>query len=278
MKIVSFNVNGIRARLHQLQELVERQRPDIIGLQETKAQDADFPLAAVQELGYQVQYHGQKSHYGVALMSRCEPLEVQKGFPDDTEDDQRRLLAASFALDDGGKLWVLNGYFPQGESRSHPTKFPAKERFYTKLHDFLQHRFDPSDRLVVMGDLNVAPDDLDVGIGADNAKRWLRTGKCSFLPEERQWLQNLQEWGLVDTFRAKKPLADNRFSWFDYRSRGFDREPKRGLRIDLLLASQSLAECCSDVGIDYDIRAMERPSDHCPIWAEFNLDVFKKAE
>ena len=278
MKIVSFNVNGIRARLHQLQELVEQHRPDIIGLQETKAQDADFPLAAVQELGYRVQYHGQKGHYGVALMSRCEPLEVQKGFPDDNEDAQRRLLTASFALADGGKLWVINGYFPQGESRSHATKFPAKERFYAKLLDFLQQRFSPADRLVVMGDLNVAPHDLDVGIGVDNAKRWLRTGKCCFLPEERQWLQGLQEWGLVDTFRARNPLVDDGFSWFDYRSRGFDREPKRGLRIDLLLASQPLVACCSGVGIDDHIRAMERPSDHCPVWAEFDLIVNEKVK
>lgn len=171
---------------------------------------------------------------------------------------------------------MVNGYFPQGESRNHPTKFPAKERFYAKLLEFLQQRFSPADRLVVMGDLNVAPDDLDIGIGTDNAKRWLRTGKCSFLPEERQWLKNLQEWGLVDTFRVKNPLADNCFSWFDYRSRGFDRDPKRGLRIDLLLASQSLSDCCKGVGIDYDIRGMERPSDHCPVWAEFNLSAFEK--
>ena len=278
MKIVSFNVNGIRARLHQLQELVEQHRPDIIGLQETKAQDADFPLAAVQELGYRVQYHGQKGHYGVALMSRCEPVDVQKGFPDEEEDAQRRLLTASFALADGGKLWVINGYFPQGESRSHATKFPAKERFYAKLLEFLQQRFSPTGRLVVMGDLNVAPHDLDVGIGVDNAKRWLRTGKCCFLPEERQWLQGLQEWGLVDTFRARNPLVDDGFSWFDYRSRGFDREPKRGLRIDLLLASQPLVACCSGVGIDDHIRAMERPSDHCPVWAEFDLIVNEKVK
>jgi exodeoxyribonuclease-3 len=273
VKIVSFNVNGIRARLHQLQELIEQHRPDIIGLQETKVQDADFPLAAVQELGYRVQYHGQKSHYGVALLSRCEPLEVQKGFPEDTESDQRRFLAAAFALADGGKLWVINGYFPQGESRNHPVKFPAKERFYAELLAFLQQRFKPSDRLMVMGDFNVTPSDLDIGIGADNVKRWLRAGKCCFLPEERQWLQRLQDWGLVDTFRVGNPLLDDRFSWFDYRSRGFDREPKRGLRIDLLLVSHSLADCCSGVGIDYHIRAMERPSDHCPVWAEFDLTV-----
>lgn len=278
MKIVSFNVNGIRARLHQLQELVEQHRPDIIGLQETKVQDADFPLDSVQELGYRVQYHGQKSHYGVALLSRWEPLEVQKGLPGDTEDDQRRLLTAAFALADGGKLWVINGYFPQGESRNHPVKFPAKERFYGELLTFLQQHFKPSDRVVVMGDLNVAPDDLDVGIGADNVKRWLRTGKCCFLPEERQWLQNLQEWGLVDTFRVANPLVSDRFSWFDYRSRGFDRDPKRGLRIDLLLASRSLVGCCSGAGIDYHIREMDRPSDHCPVWADFDLIVNEKVK
>jgi len=278
VKIVSFNVNGLRARLHQLQELVDQHQPDIIGLQETKVQDKDFPLAALQELGYRVRYHGQKSHYGVALLSRCEPLEVRKGLPDDNEDAQRRLLTASFALVDGGKLWVVNGYFPQGESRSHPVKFPAKERFYAKLLDFLQQRFTPADRLVVMGDLNVAPDDLDLGIGADNVKRWLRSGKCCFLPEERQWMQRLCDWGLVDSYRQLFPQEDNRFSWFDYRSRGFYREPKRGLRIDFLLASHSLADSCSDAGIDYDIRAMERPSDHCPVWAEFNLNIFKKTE
>lgn len=273
MKIVSFNINGIRARLHQLQELIARHRPDIIGLQETKVQDADFPLAAVQELGYRVEYFGQKSHYGVALLSRSAPLEVQKGFPGADDVEQRRLLAAAYRLADGGKLWVVNGYFPQGESRSHPVKFPAKERFYGELFDYLQRGFKPADRLVVMGDLNVAPGDLDIGIGDDNAKRWLRSGKCSFLPEERQWFERLCDWGLVDSYRQLFPQADDRFSWFDYRSRGFDREPKRGLRIDLILASPSLMEYCRDSGIDYTIRAMDRPSDHCPVWAEFELQV-----
>ncbi|MCP4127012.1 MAG: exodeoxyribonuclease III, partial [Gammaproteobacteria bacterium] len=127
------------------------------------------------------------------------------------------------------------------------------------------------DRLLVIGDMNIAPVDQDIGIGADNAKRWLRTGKCSFLPEEREWLTRLQEWGLKDTFRQHHPEVDDRFSWFDYRSRGFDREPRRGLRIDLILATANLSANCLDAGIAYDIRAMERPSDHCPIWAEFEF-------
>jgi exodeoxyribonuclease-3 len=273
MKIVSFNINGIRSRLHQLQAVIDKHRPGIIGLQETKVRDEEFPAAEVREMGYHVHYFGQKSHYGVALLSREEPREVQKGFPGDGPDSQRRLLAAAFPLASGGTLQVINGYFPQGESRSHPVKFPAKERFYADMLAFLSSRFSPNDRLVVMGDANVAPSDADIGIGEDNARRWLRTGKCSFLPEERGWLQGLLDWGLVDTFRSRHPLVNDRFSWFDYRSRGFEREPKRGLRIDLLLVSHPLADCCSNVGIDYDIRAMERPSDHCPVWAEFDFSA-----
>jgi exodeoxyribonuclease-3 len=120
--------------------------------------------------------------------------------------------------------------------------------------------------------MNVAPLDLDVGIGEENAKRWLRTGSCCFLPEEREWLEALTSWGLKDAFRVVHPEVADRFSWFDYRSKGFDREPKRGLRIDLLLATAPLAARLGDAGIDYDIRAMERPSDHCPVWADFDLD------
>ncbi|MEW8047404.1 MAG: exodeoxyribonuclease III, partial [Candidatus Thiodiazotropha sp.] len=129
---------------------------------------------------------------------------------------------------------------------------------------------DPGEALLVIGDMNVAPLDSDIGIGEDNARRWLKTGKCSFLPEERDWLKALQSWGLQDSFRTLKPDVSDLFSWFDYRSRGFEREPKRGLRIDLVLATTPLIECCTDVGIAYDVRAMEKPSDHCPVWADFD--------
>ncbi len=271
MKIVSFNTNGIRARPHQLKQLVERHRPDIIGIQETKVQDIDFPVTMIEELGYQAVYHGQKAHYGVALLSRQMPLEVQKGFPHDDADAQRRLITAVYPLSDGRSLTVLNGYFPQGESRDHPSKFPAKLKFYRDLREHLQQHYDPAQLLVVMGDMNVAPLDLDIGIGADNARRWLKNGKCSFLPEEREWLQQLQDWGLVDTWRACHPHTDDTFSWFDYRSRGFERDPRRGLRIDLVLATPPLAELCVDAGISYSIRSMEKPSDHCPVWAEFDI-------
>jgi exodeoxyribonuclease-3 len=271
MKIISFNTNGIRARAHQLQALVDTQRPDIIGIQETKVQDKDFPVEMIGGLGYQAVYHGQKAHYGVAIVSHTAPIEISKGFPHDDDDAQRRLITARFALTDGRQLTVLNGYFPQGESRDHETKFAAKRKFYRDLLEHLRRHHDPRQPLALIGDMNVAPLDIDIGIGEDNAKRWLRTGKCSFLPEERDWLQQLMDWGLMDTYRQRHPHSNDRFSWFDYRSRGFEREPRRGLRIDLILATQTLAETCTDAGIDYTIRAMGKPSDHCPVWADFDI-------
>lgn len=271
MKIVSFNTNGIRARPHQLQALVEQQQPDIIGIQETKVADAEFPREMIEALGYHVIYHGQKSHYGVAIMSRMPATEHSRGFVHDDGDAQRRLITARFPLADGRLLTVINGYFPQGESRDHPVKFPAKERFYQHLLQHLRDDHDPAQPLVLMGDMNVAPLDLDIGIGDDNARRWLRTGKCSFLPEERRWLEALMAWGLVDTFRHCHAQTGDLFSWFDYRSRGFEREPRRGLRIDLILATRVLAESCRDAGIDYIIRGMGKPSDHCPVWADFDV-------
>ena len=122
-----------------------------------------------------------------------------------------------------------------------------------------------------MGDLNISPQDKDIGIGEQNRKRWLRTGKCSFLPEEREWLGNLTSWGLLDTFRSLYPDVDDRYSWFDYRSRGFDDQPKRGLRIDQIWATPTLNERLVDTGIDYKIRGMEKPSDHAPIWSSFDV-------
>lgn len=269
-RIVSFNVNGIRARMHQLEQLVADYAPDVIGLQETKVSDDLFPRAEVEALGYHVAFHGQKGHYGVALLTRSQPLALQKGFPDDGEEAQKRLITADIPLGDK-TLTVINGYFPQGESRNHPTKFPAKEAFYRNLQTWLEAQADASRPLIVMGDLNISGTDADVGIGADNARRWLREGKCSFLPEEREWLQTLKGWGLEDTYRRLYPQVDDRFSWFDYRSRGFERDPKRGLRIDLILATGALTDQVREAGIAYDIRAMSKPSDHCPVWADFTL-------
>jgi exodeoxyribonuclease III len=267
MKIISFNINGLRARLPQLQALIDAHQPDIIGLQEIKVHDDAFPRADVEAMGYQVYFHGQKAHYGVALLCKQQPESVSRGFPGDDEDAQRRMISARFQLADGRQLTVMNGYFPQGESRDHPTKFPAKEKFYADLQNLLLEQYQPEDELVVMGDVNISPEDCDIGIGEPNRKRWLRDGKCSFLPEEREWLTRLKSWGLTDTFRQLHPDATDRYSWFDYRSKGFDEN--RGLRIDLILATAPLLQRLEEAGIDYPLRGVEKPSDHAPIWATF---------
>lgn len=267
---MSFNINGIRARIHQMETLFQEFNPDVVGFQETKVADEQFPEDLFQEMGLHVTYHGQKGHYGVALVSKQPPQNVRKGLPDDEADAQKRLIVADYQFGDT-EISVLNGYFPQGSDRDHPVKFPQKRAFYEGLQDYLERDFDPKKPVLLMGDFNIAPLDLDVGIGEKNAKRWLRTGKCSFLPEEREWYERLMGWGFEDAYRKHHPDDDQTMSWFDYRSRGFDDDPKRGLRIDTLLVSQPLYRQCKGAGIDYDLRAGERPSDHCPVWADFAL-------
>lgn len=269
-RVMSFNVNGIRARLHQIEKVLEEHKPDVLGLQEIKVSDEEFPVEAITVLGYNVDFFGQKGHYGVALLSKTKANTVLRGFPSDEEDAQRRVIHGEYLVN-GKVLHVINGYFPQGESRKHPTKFPAKEKYYSDLTRYITDTFATNDNVIVMGDMNVAATDADVGIKPENAKRWLQRGICCFLPEEREWLQNLLNTGLIDTFRHMNANDQSSFSWFDYRSRGYEQEPKRGLRIDLILATQNLVDVLEGTGIDFKARASEKPSDHCPIWADFAL-------
>lgn len=269
MKVISFNINGLRARLHQLQALITKHQPDVIGLQEIKVHDEAFPLADVEAMGYHVYFHGQKAHYGVAMLCKKEPSAVQKGFPTDDDDAQRRMMITTFNDINGEKITVLNGYFPQGDNISHETKYPYKRKFYQDLMTYLDEHHTPEDNIIVMGDINISPIDLDIGIGEVNRKRWLKTGKCSFQPEEREWLQTLKDWGFNDTFRQLHPDTTEKYSWFDYRSRGFD--DNRGLRIDVVMATPKLSEKCVESDIDYELRGIEKPSDHAPIWSTFKV-------
>jgi exodeoxyribonuclease-3 len=273
MKIISFNINGLRARIHQLSALIDKHQPAIIGLQETKVHNEAFPFEDVESLGYKAYIHGQKAHYGVAMLVRNDLVDsltnVQLGFPTDNEEHQKRMVMVSLATSSGKKLTVLNGYFPQGENIEHEVKFPYKRQFYSDLMTYLNTHESAIEQVVVMGDINISPTDLDIGIGEQNRKRWLKTGKCSFQPEERQWLSQLLDWGFVDTFRDQFPTESEKYSWFDYRSKGFD--DNRGLRIDVILATKSLNDSCVDTGIDYELRGIEKPSDHAPIWATFEV-------
>lgn len=266
-RFVSFNINGLRARPHQLEAVRDIIAPDVIGLQETKVHDEAFPLEMVESLGYHVEYFGQKSHYGVALLSLQKPIFVQKGFPSNEEDAQRRFIHARYDFN-GKQIDVLNGYFPQGENRKHETKFPMKRKYYADLTEYIKQLKAENRSLILMGDMNIAPQDSDIGIGEKNAKRWLSQGTCSFLPEEREWYGTLLATELYDTYRHLHPEGEL-MSWFDYRSKGFDDEPKRGLRIDHILMTADLKDKLNGAGVSYELRAMEKPSDHAPIWADF---------
>ena len=158
--------------------------------------------------------------------------------------------------------------FHKVKNISHETKFPAKRKFYKDLMQYLNEHHSNDEDIAVIGDINISPIDLDIGIGEVNAKRWLKTGKCSFQPEEREWLQTLLDWGFIDTFRKLHPTREARYSWFDYRSKGF--VDNRGLRIDVILATSSLAERVTESDVDYDLRGIEKPSDHAPIWSTFS--------
>ncbi|PTY37309.1 exodeoxyribonuclease III [Saccharospirillum sp. MSK14-1] len=274
MRIISFNINGIRARLHQLDALRRLQDPDILCLQEIKVHDDMYPHDDVQQAsGLQSVTWGQKGHFGVATLSRTAPQSVERGFPDDEDDAHRRMLISRHAVADGHTLTVLNGYFPQGESIHHETKWPAKRRFYADLLAWLENNVTPDDLVIVLGDFNIAPVDEDLGIGEKNVKRWLRDGKSAFQPEERAWFEKLRDWGLTDSYRHLYPDNNEWFSWFDYRSKGFEDTPKRGLRIDHLLVSAPLVPLIRGAGIDYEIRALEKPSDHAPAWLDLDLKL-----
>lgn len=266
MKIVSFNINGVRAHLHQIKSIIQIHSPDIIGLQETKVSDESFPFEKIKEMGYEAYVHGQKGHYGVALLSLKPAIRIRKGFMSDEDNVQRRLIIGEFHDLNGVSIDIINAYFPQGDCRDHPTKFPMKAKFYGDLINLIKKRLEVQKNIIVMGDFNIAPEDCDIGIGQTNAKRWIRAGKSAFLPEERAWIKQVFELGLIDSFRHLHKENSELFSWFDYRSRGFEDTPKRGLRIDLILVSKNMESCINQAGIDYISRSMLKPSDHAPIW------------
>ena len=269
MRIVSFNINSIRARPHQLIHLRDTLDPDVIGLQETKVNDPDFPIEVIEDIGYHSEYWGQKGHYGVAFLSKQKPIKTIKGFKKDTEEDQKRFIECTFSSN-GNEITIMNGYFPQGENINHEIKFPKKIKYYDDLKEHILNLKKVSSNLIVMGDFNVSPEDIDIGIGEQNAKRWLREGKTSFQPQEREMWKSIKDLGFVDTWRVINPDESSIYSWFDYRSRMFDQDPQRGLRIDHIMLSENLKDSIDSVGIDHVARGMEKPSDHCPIWLELN--------
>ncbi|HIA09382.1 MAG TPA: exodeoxyribonuclease III [Chromatiaceae bacterium] len=253
MKIATWNVNSLKVRLPHVLDWLNNADPDILVLQETKTTDENFPREAIEEAGYQVAFSGQKTYNGVALISKHPITDVVTDVPD-LDDPQRRILCATIndvrVLD----LYVVNG------SEVGSEKFEYKLRWLEAVTQYIKQQLDAHDRFVVLGDFNIAPADADV----HDPEAWEGRILCS--APERDALQDMLDLGLNDCFRQFEQ-EDKSFSWWDYRAAGFRRN--RGLRIDLILASNTLAQTCRACAIDKEPRGLERPSDHAPVYAEF---------
>lgn len=254
MKIASWNVNSIRVRQQHVLDWLGEQRPDVLGLQELKMPTEDFPADAFGDAGYHAVAYGQKTYNGVALLSGEAPRDVSEGIPN-FPDEQRRAIAATY-----GDIRVVNLYVPNGHAVD-SDKYHYKLAWLDALRDYLADELSRYPRMVVMGDFNIAPGDRDVY----DPEEWRERILCS--TPERDRLHALEALGFADSFRLFEQ-PDASYSWWDYRAAAFRR--KRGLRIDLLLASEALAPSCTCSIIDPAPRKLERPSDHAPVFAEFN--------
>jgi len=256
-KLATFNVNGIRARLPIVLDWLAKNRPDVLCLQETKCQDQDFPVQALAEAGYQASLRGQKSFNGLAVLTRRRSEEVWPAFGDGQPDEEARFLALRV---DG--VWVVNTYVPQGRDPADPA-FQHKLAFLKRLRRFFEDRFKPDQPLVWTGDLNVAPEAIDVF----DPKRL--EGQVGFHPDERRALAETAAWGFSDLFRSRHP-GEKQFTFWDYRlPKSFERN--LGWRLDHILVTRPLAEAALDCRVDPEPRGRPKPSDHTPLWAEFDL-------
>lgn len=254
MKVATWNVNSLRVRLPHVLKWLERERPDLLALQETKIKDDEFPADAFAAYGYGAVFSGQAAYNGVAILSRTPPDAVCYDIGGHYVDEQKRVIGATF-----GGLRLFSLYVPNGQSVD-SDKYRYKLEWLAALRTLLADELARHPDLLVVGDFNIAPDDRDV----HNPSAW--AGKIMCSPAERAALDAIRGLGLNDTFRLF-PQPDKVFSWWDYRAGAFRRN--QGLRIDLALASGTLSKRCIGARIDKEPRGWERPSDHVPVIAEF---------
>ena len=255
MKLATWNVNSLKVRLEHVLDWLESEQPDVLGLQETKLKDENFPAEAIEAAGYHAVFSGQATYNGVAFLSRERPAEVVRGIPD-FDDPHRRVIAGTF-----GDVRVINLYVVNGKAVGDP-KYDWKLEWLDAVSRWVADEMARHDRLAVVGDFNIAPEDRDV----HDPEAWDEKILCS--TPEREALARMMSAGLVDVYRLFEQ-PERVYSWYDYRQMAFRR--KMGLRIDLILASKALAEQCTGSAIDLEPRRRERPSDHAPVWAAFAI-------
>ncbi|MBL8753899.1 MAG: exodeoxyribonuclease III [Planctomycetes bacterium] len=258
MKITTWNVNSLRARLTHVVDFLRDHRPDVLCLQETKVTDDQFPRAVLEDEGYECVFTGQKSYNGVAILTTAAPTDVVKSFPDDAPDADKRVLAARI-----GDWHVLNLYVPNGQEVG-CDKYQYKLDWFRRLRTFLDSRWAANDKLVVVGDFNVTLDDRDVHDPA-----WWRDKILCSAPE-RQAMRNVLAFGLADSMRAFHSEGGI-YTWWHYRAGAAFVDD--GLRIDYVLTSKPAGERCTGVVVHKDIRKQKQPSDHVPVTATFTDEV-----
>jgi exodeoxyribonuclease-3 len=237
---------------------LDREKPHVLSLQETKVQDKDFPAQPFRQAGYHVVFRGQKAHAGVAILSQQEPQEVIFGFDDGDEPDEPRLIRAVV-----GSIPVVNTYVPQGRSPD-SEHFRYKLAWLARLRALFDHHYAPDQPLLWMGDFNVAPEPIDV----HDPKRL--KNHVDFHPDARAALERVREWGFVDVFRRHHPDEPGQYTYYDYRARD-PVERGVGWRVDHVWATDPLARTSTGAWIDVEARRAERPSDHTFLVAEFAL-------
>jgi exodeoxyribonuclease III len=255
LKLATWNVNSIRVRLPHVLDWLSQHRPDVLCLQETKTTDAEFPFEPLRSAGYHVAHVGQKAYNGVATLTRVAPSEVHDA-PDGIDPDQKRVLVVTVQ-----DVRVVNVYVPNGE-RVGSEKYAYKLHWLESLRRYLAGELARSTRLAVVGDFNIAPEARDV----HDPDLWRNS--VLFSEPERAALKRLMEVGLVDVFRRFHETPAH-YSWWDYRAGSFRRN--LGLRIDHIFCGEALAAVCRSCVIDKSPRGLERPSDHAPVVAEFDL-------
>ncbi len=259
MKIATWNINSLNVRLPQVLSWLEANPVDALCLQELKLTDDKFPVSAIEEIGYQSVFTGQKTYNGVAILSRTAARDVVRNIPG-YDDPQQRVIAATLDTPQG-EVRIINAYCPNGQSVG-SDKYEYKLNWYEAFRTWLAEELARHPHLAVLGDYNIAPDDRDVH---DPAK-W--EGSVLVSEPEREAFRALLSLGLSDSFRLFEQ-APKLFSWWDYRQLGFRRNA--GLRIDHILVSDTLRAVCSECVIDKEPRRNEQPSDHAPVVATLEI-------
>ncbi|MGB8602074.1 MAG: exodeoxyribonuclease III [Rhizomicrobium sp.] len=257
MKIATWNVNSVKARLAPLTDWLRAAAPDVVCLQEIKSTDETFPREAFEDLGYNCLIHGQKTYNGVAILSKRPPEDVQRGLPGDDADEQARYIEALIP-GDSGMVRVAALYAPNGNPVE-SEKFPYKLSWMQRLQRHAKALLALEEPLVLAGDYNIIPEEKD----CFDPAAWV--GDALFRPESRASLYRLRNLGLADAFRARNPAA-GQYSFWDYQAGSWQKN--NGIRIDFLLLSPQAQDRLSTCEIDKAVRGGDKPSDHVPVWCE----------